>query len=66
MNKEVAIVLKNPLGVTVTFGRDRKLASLFLHLQVDFVRNCLILPDIHSSANYKKIGEAGDICQVEN
>jgi hypothetical protein len=47
---EIAVILKDPFGVIVSFDADRQFAPI-LHLQVDLVTDRLILSGVVASAD---------------
>ncbi len=57
MDKEIAVVCKHPLGLTVPFQTDGQLAGLLLDLQPDLVRNGLYLPLVSAGADHEVIGK---------
>lgn len=64
MDEEIAVVLQHPFAVLIAFGRNRQLASLLFHLQVDFIADSLRLPGIAAGADQEKIGKAGYVAQI--
>jgi len=59
MDDEVAVVHQDPLGVLIPFHADRQIPAV-LELEVNFVRNGLVLPDIRTGADDEIIGEGCD------
>jgi hypothetical protein len=64
VDDKVAVILKDPFPVVITFDADGKFAAIF-QLVVNLVADGLILAGVRSGANQEKIGETGDLAQVE-
>ena len=64
VNQVIAVVGQYPLGVCETFHAHWTLAA-FIELTADLLSDGLNLFGIATGADYKKIGEGGDIAQIQ-
>jgi len=65
MDNKVAVVAQDPLALIVSFDTIGQVTDLF-QLEMDRIRDGLILAGIGAGADYKVIGKGGDTGQVEN
>ena len=64
MNQVVAVIGQYPFGVCETFHAHRTLAA-FIELTADLFGDGLNLFGIATGADHKKVGEGGDIAQIQ-